>query len=208
MRAGALALSVAAVAVGLSGSYLWWSLRTSAHPAPPAIAARPVAAAPAEPPTPTAPQPPAPSKPTPPPSIAPVAPPVERPLAPLVELPSPPPRTTTPSGLSYDDLTIGTGARPYRGQSVKVHYTGWIYVDGVKGAQIDSSLDRGEPIVFPVGNGVVIKGWDEGVASMNFGGVRRLIIPPELGYGVQGQPPTIPANATLVFEVTLLEPGS
>lgn len=107
---------------------------------------------------------------------------------------------TTASGLTYEDLTPGTGATPQAGQTVVVHYTGWL-TDGKK---FDSSVDRGQPFTFPLGQGRVIKGWDEGVASMQVGGKRKLTIPPELGYGARGFPGAIPPNSTLVFEVELL----
>ena len=107
---------------------------------------------------------------------------------------------TTPSGLQYQDLTVGNGASPQPGQTVSVHYTGWLD-DGKK---FDSSLDCGRPFEFPIGQGRVIKGWDEGVATMKVGGKRRLVIPPELGYGAQGAGGVIPPNARLTFEVELL----
>jgi peptidylprolyl isomerase len=109
--------------------------------------------------------------------------------------------TTTPSGLKYKDLTVGTGATAAKGKTARVHYTGWL-VDGTK---FDSSLDRNEPFEFPVGGGRVIKGWDEGVAGMKVGGKRRLVIPADLGYGASGAGGVIPPNATLVFEVELLD---
>ena len=112
--------------------------------------------------------------------------------------------TTTPSGLKYEDIKIGEGASPHTGQTCVMHYTGWLYNDGVKGKKFDSSLDRGTPFEFPIGEGHVIKGWDEGVASMKVGGKRTLIIPPDLGYGSRGAGGVIPANATLLFEVELL----
>ena len=112
--------------------------------------------------------------------------------------------TTTASGLQYQDTRVGTGASPTTGQTCVMHYTGWLWVDGAKGAKFDSSHDRRQPFEFPIGRGRVIKGWDEGVASMQIGGTRTLIIPPELGYGSRGAGGVIPANATLLFEVELL----
>ncbi|WP_416221153.1 FKBP-type peptidyl-prolyl cis-trans isomerase [Rhodopseudomonas palustris] len=111
---------------------------------------------------------------------------------------------TTPSGLKIEESTVGTGASPARGQICVMHYTGWLYENGVKGKKFDSSVDRNEPFEFPIGMGRVIKGWDEGVASMKVGGKRTLIIPPELGYGARGAGGVIPPNATLIFEVELL----
>jgi peptidylprolyl isomerase len=107
----------------------------------------------------------------------------------------------TDSGLKYYDLEVGSGASPEQGQTAVVHYTGWLE-DGTK---FDSSLDRGQPFSFVVGAGRVIKGWDEGVATMKVGGKRQLVIPPELGYGERGAGTVIPPNATLIFEVELLE---
>jgi peptidylprolyl isomerase len=107
---------------------------------------------------------------------------------------------TTPSGLKYTDEVVGNGPSPRNGQTVVVHYTGWL----TNGQKFDSSLDRGQPFTFPLGQGQVIKGWDEGVASMKVGGKRKLTIPPDLGYGTRGAGGTIPPNATLVFEVQLL----
>ena len=113
--------------------------------------------------------------------------------------------TTTPSGLSYEDTKPGSGATPAKGQTCMMHYTGWLWIDNAKGAKFDNSLDRGRPFSFPRGQGRVIKGWDEGVASMQVGGQRTLLIPPALGYGPAGAGGVIPPNATLLFEVELLE---
>ncbi|MEY4547196.1 MAG: hypothetical protein RL685_3391 [Pseudomonadota bacterium] len=113
--------------------------------------------------------------------------------------------TKSASGLSFEDTQVGTGASPAAGQTCVMHYTGWLWVDGKKGSKFDSSLDRGRPFSFPLGEGRVIKGWDEGVASMKIGGKRTLVIPPELGYGARGAGGVIPPNATLLFEVELLE---
>jgi FKBP-type peptidyl-prolyl cis-trans isomerase FkpA len=111
---------------------------------------------------------------------------------------------TTASGLQISDTKVGTGASPKTGQTCVMHYTGWLYQNGQKGAKFDSSVDRGQPFEFPIGTGRVIKGWDEGVASMKVGGKRTLIIPPDLGYGARGAGGAIPPNATLLFEVELL----
>ncbi|HEX4368748.1 MAG TPA: FKBP-type peptidyl-prolyl cis-trans isomerase [Rhodopila sp.] len=111
---------------------------------------------------------------------------------------------TTPSGLQYEDTVVGTGAEPKSGQICVMHYTGWLYENGAKGKKFDSSLDRGQPFEFPIGQGHVIRGWDEGVATMKVGGKRTLIIPPDLGYGARGAGGVIPPNATLLFEVELL----
>src|SRR6266566_4993211 len=112
---------------------------------------------------------------------------------------------TTPSGLQITDTQIGTGATPRPGQTCVMHYTGWLYQNGAKGQKFDSSLDRGRPFEFPIGRQRVIAGWDEGVATMKVGGKRTLIIPPELGYGARGAGGVIPPNATLIFEVELLD---
>jgi len=111
---------------------------------------------------------------------------------------------TTASGLQITDTKVGTGAQPQTGQTCVMHYTGWLYNNGTKGAKFDSSLDRGEPFEFAIGQGQVIKGWDEGVATMKVGGKRTLIIPPQLGYGARGAGGVIPPNATLIFDVELL----
>jgi peptidylprolyl isomerase len=108
------------------------------------------------------------------------------------------------SGLKIADIKVGTGASPKRGQICVMHYTGWLYQNGQKGAKFDSSLDRGQPFEFPLGMGQVIKGWDEGVATMKVGGKRTLLIPPDLGYGARGAGNAIPPHATLIFEVELL----
>jgi FKBP-type peptidyl-prolyl cis-trans isomerase len=109
----------------------------------------------------------------------------------------------TPSGLVIEELVVGSGAEAAAGQKVTVHYTGWL-TDGKK---FDSSMDRRDPFIFPLGRGQVIKGWDEGVAGMKIGGKRKLTIPPHLGYGARGAGGVIPPNATLVFEVELLAVG-
>ncbi|GGF09918.1 peptidyl-prolyl cis-trans isomerase [Aliidongia dinghuensis] len=111
---------------------------------------------------------------------------------------------TTPSGLRIIDTRPGIGPVPQAGQTVTVHYTGWLFVNGKKGKEFDSSVDRGEPFSFTLGQGEVIKGWDEGVATMHIGGKRTLIIPPDLGYGARGAGQDIPPNATLIFDVELL----
>ena len=112
---------------------------------------------------------------------------------------------TTSSGLQITDSKVGTGATPKSGQTCVMHYTGWLYENGVKGKKFDSSVDRGQPFEFPIGQRRVIAGWDEGVASMKVGGKRTLIIPPALGYGARGAGGVIPPNATLIFEVELLD---
>ena len=112
--------------------------------------------------------------------------------------------TTTPSGLQYEDAVVGEGAEATKGKQVAVHYTGWLYNDGVQGAKFDSSRDRNDPFIFGLGMGMVIQGWDEGVQGMKVGGKRKLTIPPNLGYGARGAGGVIPPNATLVFEVELL----
>jgi peptidylprolyl isomerase/FKBP-type peptidyl-prolyl cis-trans isomerase FkpA len=105
--------------------------------------------------------------------------------------------------LIMEDLVVGTGTAAAAGQKVTVHYTGWL----TNGTKFDSSKDRGDPFVFPLGKGQVIKGWDQGVQGMKVGGKRKLTIPPEMGYGSRGAGGVIPPNATLVFEVELLGVG-
>ena len=111
---------------------------------------------------------------------------------------------TTQSGLKIIDQTVGKGASPKTGQICTMHYTGWLYENGNRTRKFDSSVDRGQPFEFIIGTGQVIRGWDEGVASMKVGGKRTLIIPPDLGYGARGAGGVIPPNATLLFEVELL----
>jgi FKBP-type peptidyl-prolyl cis-trans isomerase FkpA len=115
--------------------------------------------------------------------------------------------TITPSGLQYEDTISGSGETASAGHHVTVHYTGWLHDAGApqgRGQKFDSSKDRGDPFDFPLGDGRVIRGWDEGVQGMQVGGTRVLLIPPELGYGARGAGGVIPPNATLVFEVELL----
>jgi peptidylprolyl isomerase len=115
--------------------------------------------------------------------------------------------TETPSGLKFEDTVVGTGASPVSGKKCVMHYTGWLWVNGEKGQKFDSSIDRGRPFEFQLGMGRVIKGWDEGVATMKIGGKRTLLIPPHLGYGDRGAGGVIPPGATLLFEVELLRIG-
>jgi FKBP-type peptidyl-prolyl cis-trans isomerase FkpA len=109
--------------------------------------------------------------------------------------------TRTPSGLRYQDVAVGSGTTATAGKTVSVHYTGWL----PNGEKFDSSRDRNQPFGFTLGAGQVIAGWDEGVAGMKVGGRRKLVIPPDLGYGTAGAPPDIPPGATLVFDVELLD---
>jgi peptidylprolyl isomerase len=111
---------------------------------------------------------------------------------------------TTKSGLKYVDIKVGTGDEAITGMTVTVHYTGYLYVDGKRGAKFDSSVGK-QPFSFKLGAGQVIKGWDEGVAGMKIGGKRELFIPPDLAYGSGGYPGAIPPNSTLDFEVELLK---
>jgi FKBP-type peptidyl-prolyl cis-trans isomerase FkpA len=115
---------------------------------------------------------------------------------------------STPTGLQIDDRVTGSGDTAQAGQTVTVHYTGWLHdqnAAGRRGLKFDSSRDRGEPFSFRLGKGEVIRGWDEGVAGMKVGGRRTLTIPPDYGYGAQGAGGVIPPNATLVFDVELLD---
>ena len=112
--------------------------------------------------------------------------------------------STLTMSLKIEDLQVGTGAEAKAGQSVSVHYVGTL----TDGSKFDSSRDRGEPFDFLLGAGMVIKGWDTGVAGMKVGGLRKLTIPPEMGYGPRGYPPVIPPQATLIFEVELVSVGS
>ena len=119
-----------------------------------------------------------------------------------IEGPAPPPPVARPGGaLGVDDVTIGTGPEAKPGDQVRVHYTGSL----PDGTQFDASRPRGAPFEFRLGQGMVIKGFERGVVGMKVGGIRKLTIPPELGYGRKGAPPTIPPNATLVFEIELLD---
>ena len=111
---------------------------------------------------------------------------------------------TTPTGLKYEDTKVGTGVEATKGKQVSVNYTGWLNEKGQKGKKFDSSLDHGQPFQFGLGQGMVIKGWDEGVAGMKIGGKRMLYIPASLGYGAQGAGGVIPPNADLIFDVELL----
>ena len=124
------------------------------------------------------------------------------------------PGATTGAGVSnitnlqYTDRTVGGGTEATAGRQVTVHYTGWLYdaaAPNNRGRKFDSSVDRGQPFVFPLGAGRVIRGWDEGVAGMRIGGARTLVIPSDLAYGDRGAPPDIPPKATLVFDVELLD---
>ena len=129
---------------------------------------------------------------------------------PAADAAAPAPTGTETMPMQKIDLAPGSGAEIKSGQNALVHYTGWLYdaaAAETKGQKFDSSVDRNEPFEFPVGAGMVIKGWDEGVVGMKVGGKRRLVIPPEMGYGARGAGGVIPPNATLVFEVELLGVG-
>ena len=115
--------------------------------------------------------------------------------------------TPHPGGMLIEEVVVGSGAAAAAGRHVTVHYTGWLFENGAAGKKFDSSKDRGEPFDFPLGAGHVIRGWDEGVQGMQVGGTRKLTIPPEMGYGARGAGGVIPPNATLLFEVELLEIG-
>lgn len=117
-------------------------------------------------------------------------------------------KVKTDSGLEYEIIQEGTGALAEDGQTVVVHYTGWLDDNGEKGTKFDSSVDRGQPFSFPLGAGYVIKGWDEGVKGMKVGEKRKLVIPSELGYGARGAGAVIPPNAKLIFDVELIGVGS
>lgn len=112
---------------------------------------------------------------------------------------------TSATGLKYEDGKVGTGPEAKSGSNVSVHYTGWLNKDGQKGTKFDSSVDRGEEFEFPLGKGMVIQGWDEGVQGMKVGGKRTLFIPSKLGYGARGAGGAIPPNADLIFDVELLK---
>ena len=111
---------------------------------------------------------------------------------------------TLPSGIKYEDHVVGTGESPQKGQMVTVHYTGWLDDNGAKGRKFDSSRDRGQPFTFKLGVGQVISGWDTGVSTMQAGGQRTLVLPPEHGYGSRGAGSVIPPGATLIFDVELI----
>jgi peptidylprolyl isomerase len=126
--------------------------------------------------------------------------PIKVPNGPAIQIPD----TPAPTQLVKKDLKTGTGTEAAQGDKVSVQYVGVLYDNGT---QFDSSFDRGQPFSFQLGGGQVIPGWDQGVAGMKVGGRRELIIPPDLAYGAQGQPPTIPPNATLVFVIDLVSVG-
>ena len=171
-----------------------------AAPRPASASAAPVMPAPVVAPTAPVVKPAAPAVAPPPPPTPVVAPPPVPEVAPLA--PPPPPMITTASGLQYEDTVVGTGATPTKGKTCVVHYTGWLWVDGAKGAQVDNSRER-EPLRFGCDGGHVIKGLDEGLGSMRVGGQRTLIIPAGLGYGDRARDP-IPGGSTLRFEVELV----
>ncbi|MBU3889711.1 FKBP-type peptidyl-prolyl cis-trans isomerase [Methylosinus sporium] len=126
-------------------------------------------------------------------------------VAPVPTLAQSPATTTTADGLKITDTKVGTGSGAEPGQMLKMHYTGWVSQNGAKGKKFDSSLDRGQPFEFRLSAGQVIPGWDKGILGMKVGGKRTLVIPPEMGYGARGAGGVIPPNATLIFDVELLE---
>jgi peptidylprolyl isomerase len=125
--------------------------------------------------------------------------------APLPVIAQSPATTTTATGIKITDTKVGTGAGAEPGQMLKMHYTGWVSQNGAKGKKFDSSLDHGQPFEFRLSAGQVIAGWDQGILGMKVGGKRTLVIPPEMGYGARGAGGVIPPNATLIFDVELLE---
>jgi len=125
-------------------------------------------------------------------------------LVPVAGALTQPQQQVLPGGTRYTDTKVGSGALAEPGRAVAVHYTGWLYIDGMKGRKFDSSRDGGQPFIFVLGAGQVIQGWDEGVAGMKVGGSRTLIVPPQAGYGESGAGETIPPGATLMFDVELL----
>ena len=125
-------------------------------------------------------------------------------LVPVAGAVAQPQQQVLPGGTRYTDTKVGSGALAEPGRAVAVHYTGWLYIDGMKGRKFDSSRDGGQPFIFVLGAGQVIAGWDEGVAGMKVGGSRTLIVPPQAGYGEAGAGETIPPGATLMFDVELL----
>ncbi|BBU61257.1 hypothetical protein MSC49_11920 [Methylosinus sp. C49] len=125
--------------------------------------------------------------------------------APLPALAQSSATTTTATGIKITDTKVGTGSGAEPGQMLKMHYTGWVSQNGAKGKKFDSSLDRGQPFEFRLSAGQVIAGWDQGILGMKVGGKRTLVIPPELGYGARGAGGVIPPNATLIFDVELIE---
>lgn len=210
MRPSSIALGVATAALAAGGVYLLLEARRESSPTPVArnSLAPPVIAPPvAEPPVALV-RPPAP--PTPPRRPPPPPPTITAPA--LVEAPPPPMPppvaaavVTTVTGLQYQDQRVGTGPAPRPGQTIVVHYTGWLDAAGGNGAKFDSSRDRGEPMAIPFGKGVTIPGWDEGLSTMRVGGLRTLVVPAALGYGDHGSGEVIPPGAVLRFEIELID---